>query len=406
MIYLIVGKPRSGKTQFSVKKIFDLVEQNKQIIEKIENGEELKPNEIYRPIYADIKGLNIEGVELAPDDWRDAPDNAIIFYDEVHYKKEYEDLNGKPSQNPMIKDLTTHGHRNIDLYLITQAASRIERSIRGLVDCIYYVKRPQQKPNFATIYEFDKFYNEPAYAAEKGKQHDSYIFKFNDKYQNAYKSASAHTSIKFKIQRKFYVAIAAIVIMAFLAVKLMFSGGFVDIVKNGLGMSNDESVKVESNDSPIAATELDTKIKLCVDQFGWTAEQCKEAYDKPALDAKNSELENKTRNSMEKIMLDYNPSKPYDTVYQVRVEPTDFPKFSGCIEKDGKYVAYTQQGTILHDVAQDDCRRLIQDSDRPFDYFADKNSNQHTLPADQVNITQMTLEDIAKYQQAKEQGLI
>lgn len=118
---------------------------------KLENGDHLdaSKNEVIRQVYSDIEGLNIEGVLPAPDDWRDVPDDSVIFYDEVHYRKEYEDLTGKPSQNPMIKDLTTHGHRNIDIYLITQAASRIERSIRGLVDCIsYYAKRPQQKPPF------------------------------------------------------------------------------------------------------------------------------------------------------------------------------------------------------------------------------------------------------------------
>ena len=31
MIFLIVGKPRSGKSQFAVKKIFDQIELNKNI---------------------------------------------------------------------------------------------------------------------------------------------------------------------------------------------------------------------------------------------------------------------------------------------------------------------------------------------------------------------------------------
>ncbi|EYT12631.1 zonular occludens toxin domain protein [Acinetobacter sp. 1592897] len=39
------------------------------------------------------------------------------------------------------------------------------------------------------------------------------------------------------------------------------------------------------------------------------------------------------------------------------------------MKKHGKYVAYTQQGTVLHDVSQSDCRKLIEDGDRPFITF-------------------------------------
>ena len=382
MIFLIVGKPRSGKTQFSVKKIFDQVELNKKYLDKIERGEELDPkkNEVIRPIFADIEGLSIPGVEKSPDDWRDAPEDSVIFYDEVHYRKEFEDLTGKPSQNPMIKDLTTHGHKNIDIYLITQASSRIERSIRGLVDCIYYCKRPQQKPNFCTVYEFDKFYNEPAYAAEKGKEHDKYVFHFKDKYQNAYKSASAHTSVKFKIQKKFYVAIAAILIMGFLAVKLLMSGGFVDIAKQGItGEVEAKENEKQSDDKP---NELAAKVKKCQTDYGWTEQQCLESVDPTIRDQRHKELEQTTGNNMDRVVIEYDPSKPFDTVYKAEIRPTDFPRFSGCAKLKGQYVAYTQQGTILHDVSQEDCRRLVEQGDRPFDYF--KQPKNYEANASQV----------------------
>ncbi|WP_420480993.1 hypothetical protein [Acinetobacter pittii] len=41
------------------------------------------------------------------------------------------------------------------------------------------------------------------------------------------------------------------------------------------------------------------------------------------------------------------------------------------LRKNGRYVAYTQQGTILHDVSSSDCKKLIDQGDRPFNYFAD-----------------------------------
>ncbi|PIL69402.1 hypothetical protein B4O95_17695 [Acinetobacter baumannii] len=48
---------------------------------------------------------------------------------------------------------------------------------------------------------------------------------------------------------------------------------------------------------------------------------------------------------------------------QIEYTVTAKPVFSGCIKKNGRYVAYTQQGTILHDVAQSDCKKLIEQND-------------------------------------------
>lgn len=231
MIYIICGKPGDGKSQYAVSLLLAMSNENKRIAEKIRVGEALKPKEEIRPLYADIDGLKIDGVDVAPKDWRDTPDGAIIFYDEVHYRKEYEDTTGKYSQDPMIKELSTHRHQNKDLYLITQDAKRLERSVRGLVDAMYYVKRPQNKPPFATIYTFDKFYNDPAAASNAKKEHDSKVFKFKNEYQGLYESASAHTSMSFKVQRKFIYAGIAVVIMMGLSIKLFLASGFIDIAK-------------------------------------------------------------------------------------------------------------------------------------------------------------------------------
>ena len=68
--------------------------------------------------------------------------------------------------------------------------------------------------------------------------------------------------------------------------------------------------------------------------------------------------------------LAYDPSKPYDVdTQQIVYTVTAKPVFSGCMKTGNKYQAYTQQGTKL-DVSQDDCERLINNNDRPFNYFA------------------------------------
>lgn len=45
--------------------------------------------------------------------------------DEIHKRPEYTDSDGKMSQNPMIQ-LTTHGHQNKDILLMTQDPQKIE----------------------------------------------------------------------------------------------------------------------------------------------------------------------------------------------------------------------------------------------------------------------------------------
>ena len=108
-------------------------------------------------------------ISLAPQDWRDVPDNSIIFMDEIHKRPEYCD-DGKMSQNQMIVDLTTHAHSNKDIYLITQDPERLNKGIRKLVEKMYLVKRPIQKPNFATIYEFERWLRDPWQAVSSDRK--------------------------------------------------------------------------------------------------------------------------------------------------------------------------------------------------------------------------------------------
>lgn len=66
----------------------------------------------------------------------------VVFMDEIHLRPEYTDSNGRMSQDQMIVDLTTHGHQNKDIYLITQDPERLNRGIRKLVEKMYLLKRP------------------------------------------------------------------------------------------------------------------------------------------------------------------------------------------------------------------------------------------------------------------------
>jgi hypothetical protein len=132
---------------------------------------------------------------------------------------------------------------------------------------------------------------------------------------------------------------------------------------------------------------MQTKINDCVKQFGWSPEMCREGLDKQYLDNKNKQLEAKTGNSIDQIVIDYNPNKPFESVATGGYTATALPVFSGCMKKDGRYVAYTQQGTILHDVSQSDCRKVIENGDRPFNYFAqEQQSTERVSTSEQLKL--------------------
>ncbi|MCK4079188.1 hypothetical protein HCY51_15435, partial [Acinetobacter radioresistens] len=103
-----------------------------------------------------------------------------------------------------------------------------------------------------------------------------------------------------------------------------------------------------------------------------------------------------------------NPSKPFDDSGiqpSINYEVTAKPVFAGCMKKGNKYVAYTQQGTILNHVSSSDCKRLIENGDRPFNYFQQPQLQAQQQPI-QEKLTSLDAEFLAKYQQAKAEGLI
>lgn len=100
--------------------------------------------------------------------------------------------------------------------------------------------------------------------------------------------------------------------------------------------------------------------------------QCKQFYN----DMTQNKSSFTTNNATGEIKaVSYNPNKPYDIEHiqdTVQYEVSDKPIFAGCMKKGSQYIAYTQQGTVMHGVSQSDCKRLIDDNDRPFNYFKNK----------------------------------
>ena len=384
-IYMIVGQPRHGKSQFSVKMAHDYHLKNLEIQKRIDSGKFDPEKDIVREIYSDINGHaeKCDFIKPAPADWRDVPNNSIIFMDEIHKRPEYED-NGQMSQNPMIKDLRTHGHQNKDIILITQDPQTLNKAIRMLIEKMHLVKRPIQKPNFATIYEFERWLRDPwqAAASERSvKYQDSYKFFYKKKWQDMYTSASAHTSINFKIQSKFIYAIIAIIVLMSAAYFLFTKSGGDKLARNAVAGITGEKVEKEqtqANQKTDNSVSNDSKFDPDI--------ECRkgENVEKPECVKWFNDL-SKSGSSVTSSgtvqTVSYNPNKPYDFDYVPQVQPTDFPRMSGVIQlSSGKLMAVDQQGNYMENVSEADCKKWLSGY-RPFNYFAQNRQEQRERSA-------------------------
>lgn len=387
MINLIVGTPGSGKTQFMISKILEIIKENDKLEEQ---GLER------RKIYSDIKELLIPEVDPAPDDWRDTPDGSIIIYDEVQMRREYEYKGNQYSQDPMIKDLTIHRHTNKDLWLITQDSQRIEKGIHKLIDRMFFIKRPASKPSYTNVFEFDKWLSNPEPAANRNAKHKKYLdfyrFNFSDKYQSLYKSASDHSSIKFKLPKQLFVFLSIfLAVIAFVLIALMNTDTFntkrfeeknATAQENNSTSANAASKKdsKEANQSAIAPLDLSVECRKGVN------------VEKPeCVNWFNDLSKNGTSVTASGVQtVSYNPNKPYDFEYEPQVQPTDFPRMSGVLKlSSGRLMAIDQQGNYMTSISQKDCQRWL-DGYRPFNYFSNNRSDMSSTEMQRSEISTQT----------------
>ncbi|QNW99613.1 hypothetical protein IC797_08900 [Acinetobacter seifertii] len=117
--------------------------------------------------------------------------------------------------------------------------------------------------------------------------------------------------------------------------------------------------------------------------------------------------------------VSYDINNPYDVQANQQYMATSQPVFSGCIKYKGKYYAYTNQGTRIKTINPEVCKRVIDDGDRPYNYFQKSQQQQyvqqqpiqpqavqHQSVSSDVARDYADYELRAKYQAAKQQGLI
>jgi len=209
MIYLITGVPGSGKSLRTIQMILDFQKDG-------------------RTVYADIEGLNIEGVLKSPDDWTTTPEGSVVIYDEC---QKIFPSTGKAgvSEDPRLRALETHRHTGHDLIFITQAPTFVHHHIRKLVGKHIHCYRALGLKG-CTLFSWDGVCDNPNGYHER-KNADSQRWTYPTKLFTYYKSATVHTH-KFKMPKKIIVLIISALLLFGLAIFFFSNSSLGSTVKN------------------------------------------------------------------------------------------------------------------------------------------------------------------------------
>ena len=140
------------------------------------------------------------------------PYGSYFFFDECHKLEWVKDGHGSISKNPTTISLNEHGHAGHTIKLITQFPQYIHTHIRGLIAEHWHVKR-KMGTRWARVYKFDEFKLSPRSDSSMKDAHEVENFFFKKKWQDAYKSASAHEPQKIKVPMILALPVIAIFVI-------------------------------------------------------------------------------------------------------------------------------------------------------------------------------------------------
>jgi hypothetical protein len=363
MLFLFTGKPGSFKTAKAATKALEYLKEG-------------------RPVYTNIDGFDYEGVNPLPEDqdWRNTPDGSVVIYDEAQ-QFDFFKYKGreKLSTDGRVQELETHRHTGHDIILITQSPNFLHNHLLGLVGSHYHLHRAYGR-GFADVFLWRYAVMMPDSTGSKNKAESHEKFKPDSKIFDKYKSTTIDThklkipTLNYKLGGFLLFVVTIILYMVFGSDNPFLSASK---IKENADIASGKKQQNTVLDSQASAITTDQPQNI--DQLNF---ECRKAVnvEKPECVQWFNNLSNSkgsvSGDRFENTQVSYNPNKPFDQAHihqVVSYEVTAKPIFSGCMKKGSKYVAYTQQGTILNEVSQSDCERLIKNNDRPFNYFA---SNQ------------------------------
>lgn len=227
MIIVLTGQPRHGKSQYAIKLLLDFIKDNQKRLEK---------GKLPRDIYCNIAGVNepdtktklpeVQNQDIVFKDkklWfgehKDCPDGyvcpnrgSVFIYDECHKVDWIKEKAGTLSTDPTCISMNEHGHEDYIFIFITQFPQYIHTHLRGLVEFHYHSKRLFGAKG-SKIYKWNEFNLNPRSDKSLKDAYEVDKFAFKKKYQDCYKSASAHDSMKLHIPAPLFYALGVIILL-------------------------------------------------------------------------------------------------------------------------------------------------------------------------------------------------
>lgn len=208
MLRVISAPPGTGKTLLMVQQIYEYLNQGYQV-------------------YANITGLKIPGVLPAPYDWRDLPNNSVVFYDEAHehpaFAKEHGLIKQDDETLPQFKkrvnevldignSLSVHRHFGFHIIFATQdPAEQLDSRLFGFFNEHIHLYRAFNA-NFATMYFWRKVQRNPDAKSVQKLCEVTSTFRYPKHLYKFYESSSGDHNHKFRLPLK-YIAFALIPIL-------------------------------------------------------------------------------------------------------------------------------------------------------------------------------------------------
>lgn len=356
MITLITATPGSGKTLWAVREIFNRVNEDEPW-----------------NIFSNIDGLKLDSAMPLKDNFSDYPPRSLVVIDEAqkitHFSRKYKHPN-KNEMHPEVEFLQTHRHAEfLDIIYITQAPRLLNADVLDMVGTHYHLHRPMGM-KMATWWLWKYHQLNPNTKSSKNDAEDSGTFSYPKNLFGMYKSSQGGDDShgKIRIPMKIINAIWMLLLVIGVTLYLWFKSKPEETQQTKATNNPEQTIKENIPLSVSTASfNLDTECRKGVNV---EKPECVEWFNNLTM-SRSSVDETGVSSS-----VSYDPSKPYEQDHiqkVVQYNVTAKPIFSGCIKKNGRYVGYTQQGTKI-DVAQIDCKNLVEDGDRPFNYFKESNN--------------------------------
>lgn len=339
MIYLVTGSPGTGKTSLIVKWLLD----NKWGLFKDEY-------DVHRPLYT----VGVEWVdkgrklfrptEMSYEDFQTAPlekhfpTGSVIIVDEASEAYPARSMTSKLPE--YLDGLNKLRHHGFTLILMTQFPNMIDPFVLALVGKHVHIERKQVGQKLYEWNSVQRSFSERAFSVAYAEQ-----YKPDKRTYDLYKSSTKHIKFKKSIGKAWY----ALAILPFVIGGLYW---FAFSSLQDLSGQQDESAQVVANDD------------------GRTAAPQKSSV---------AEVQAPPQNLVASDFVPTLPERPESApIYNQVRKVVDFPQVVGCVASDDSCNCYTQQGTLVTEMEENQCRLWVEQ--RPFNPYKTPEQREVSQP--------------------------